>query len=165
MELNPILLEQYPDALNRAVAMLAARPCSRQEIEQRLTRRKFDPEVISMVLYKLEREGLLNDREFSDLWVQSRSKKYGPARLRQELRMKGVEEETARSALGQFSEEDQLARATGQAEKKLRTIKPGTEPRKVFQQVTSFLVRRGFSWNIAKQAFQAASDSMDDFEE
>ena len=60
-----VRLHQYPRALNQAVAMLARRPCSRHEIESRLRRTRYEEEIIGLVLYKLEKERLLNDAEFA----------------------------------------------------------------------------------------------------
>ena len=80
---------QYPRALNQAVALLARRSCSKGEIVQNLRHHHFDNDVIELVTYKLEKENLLNDQEFSETWVQQRSRKYGSHRIRQELRATG----------------------------------------------------------------------------
>ena len=90
-----IRIHQYPPALDHAVRMLAERSCSRREIERKLTLARFDPDVTDLVLFKLEKENLLNDREFAMQWVHSRSQKYGASRIRQELRTKGIDEDIA----------------------------------------------------------------------
>ena len=46
-----VRLHQYPRALNQAVSLLAARPCSRGEIEQNLLRHRYTDEVVDLVLY------------------------------------------------------------------------------------------------------------------
>ena len=164
MEIRPELLQQYRPALDRAVGMLAVRARSKREIEQRLLRAGYDEEVVSMVLYKLEREKLLNDEEFSVQWVESRKQKYGSSRLAMELRMKGVSPEAAESALACCSEEDELETASALARRKIRSDRNSCDSRKLFQRVSAFLVRRGYSWDIAKKAFESAleEDSEDD---
>ena len=69
------------------------RPCSKGEITARLQRGKYTSEVVDLVIYKLEKEKLLNDREFCEQWVQYRlGRKYGPAFIHRELRTKGIPE-------------------------------------------------------------------------
>ena len=43
-------IRQYPGALNRAVAMLARRPCSAGEIKSRLARNRYADEVIELTV-------------------------------------------------------------------------------------------------------------------
>ena len=147
---------QYPRALNHAVSMLARRPCSTGEIRRRLMLHHYTEEVTELVLYKLEKENLLNDQEFSELWVQQRSRKYGSRRIRQELRVKGVPESTAEKALSSVSDEEMLESATSLAVKAWSRAKPGDDPRKTRQRIISSLVRKGFDWDLARQASDTA---------
>ena len=151
-----IRIHQYPPALDRAVRMLAERSCSRREIERKLTLARFDPDVTDLVLFKLEKENLLNDREFAMQWVHSRSRKYGASRIRQELRTKGIDGDIASEILEDLSEEDQLRQAVALAVKKIRSLQPSCEEKKWKQRITSFLVRRGYSWDLALKAFEEA---------
>ena len=152
-----LLLHQYPSALNDAVTLLAVRNRSRLEIRQSLLRRKYDHAVIEMVLFKLEKEKLLNDEEFSAQWVQARMSKYGPIRIARELRMKGIDRDMTGSAIQEVLTEDQeLENAVLLAMKKLRTEKTDAEEIKRFQRITSFLVRHGYSWEIARKAYEMA---------
>ena len=106
--------------------------------------------------YQLEKENLLNDQEFSELWVQQRSRKYGSRRIRQELRVKGVPESTAEKALSSVSDEEMLESATSLAVKAWSRAKPGDDPRKTRQRIISSLVRKGFDWDLARQASDTA---------
>jgi regulatory protein len=152
-----LLLHQYPSALNDAVTLLAVRNRSRLEIRQSLLRRKYDHAVIEMVLFKLEKEKLMNDEEFSAQWVQARMSKYGPIRIARELRMKGIDRDMTGSAIQEVLTEDQeLENAVLLAMKKLRTEKTDAEEIKRLQRITSFLVRRGYSWEIARKAYEMA---------
>ena len=112
--------------------------------------------MTELVIYKLEKENLLNDQEFSELWVQQRSRKYGSRRIRQELRVKGVPESTAEKALSSVSDEEMLESATSLAVKAWSRAKPGDDPRKTRQRIISSLVRKGFDWDLARQASDTA---------
>ena len=155
-----VLKKQYRSALDKAVAMLAVRACSRGEISQKLRGIGYSPETIEMVLYKLESNDLLNDREFARQWADHRaSRKYGPRRIQQELRAKGVSAEETEEALQDISEEDQLENALALARKSLKHA-PGEDARKVRQRAMGAIVRRGYSWDLARQAVDTVSEEM-----
>ena len=152
-----VLLRQYRPALERAVAMLALRACSRGEIQQRLIRAGYTADTVEMVIYKLEKEGLLNDRDFASQWVSHRSsQKYGPRRIARELRMKGISGDDAEAAMEEVDETENLERAILLAKKGFARAKAGEDVRKTRQRVLSALVRRGYDWETARQACAAA---------
>lgn len=154
-----VQLHQYPRALNQAVSMLARRPCSKGEISRNLNQHHYTDEVIELVIYKLEKEKLLDDQDFSELWVQNRIGKYGVRRIRQELRSKGIPDETADESLSRISDEQQLENATVLAVKAWSKAKSGEDPRKIRQKIIASLVRKGYGWDIAAQAADAAMHS------
>lgn len=158
-----LLPRQYRAALDRAVALLAARAHSRGEIEQKLLHAQYRPATVEMVLYKLEREGLLDDADFARQWAAARAgRKLGSGRIAQELRRKGVSARTIEEAISEIDHEDQLAAAAALAEKALRRVKPGEDSRKTLQRLTGMLARRGYSWEIARQAIRQVMDEPED---
>ncbi len=161
-----VLLAQYPHGLNLAIAMLARRPCSRGEIAAKLKSARYMDETAEMVLYKLEREKLLNDRDFALQWARSRlNRKYGAYRIQQELRQKGVSGEDLEVAMESLDEEELLTQAITLARKGLARGKPGEDPRKTRQRVLASIVRRGFSWDLARQACSQVLSEQDADEE
>ena len=147
------MVRQYRHALDRAVACLAARAHSKHEIAQKLLRVGYRPCTVEMVLYKLEREHLLNDADFARQWVEARSgRKLGRSRIAQELRRKGIDADEAEEALSAIGEDDQLADAIALAEKAAARAKPDEDPRKTYQRIAAMLARRGFRWDITKEA-------------
>ena len=157
---NWLMVRQYRFALDRAVGYLAARACSTREIEQKLLRAGYRPSTVEMVTYKLQRENLLDDADFARQWVESRQHhKLGRSRIAQELRRKGISQEEAENALAVIDDDDQLSGAVALAQKAVARIKPGEDMRKAASRIAGMLARRGYSWDIAKQAIaQALSD-------
>ncbi|MDD6051682.1 MAG: regulatory protein RecX [Clostridiales bacterium] len=154
---NWLMVRQYRAALDRAVGYLAARARSRHEIEQKLLQAGYRPCTVEMVLYKLARENLLDDADFARQWVESRlHHKMGRSRIAQELRRKGVSQEDAEEALSAIDEEDQLSGAIALAEKAAARIKPGEDVRKARSRISAMLARRGYGWDIAKEAVEQA---------
>lgn len=163
---NWLMVRQYRFALDRAVGYLAARARSKREIEQKLLQAGYRPCTVEMVIYKLSRENLLDDADFARQWVESRSgHKLGKNRIAQELRRKGITQEEAEEALSAIDEEDQLGSAIALAEKAAARLKPDEDLRKAANRIAGMLARRGFSWDIAKQAIQhALSDNNVNFD-
>ena len=147
-----ILLQQYPSALDNAVRLLAQRARSKKEMEDRLKTSGYDPSVIELVLYKLSKEKLLDDRNFSAQWAESRMKKYGPSRIYRELLSKGISREMAGEALEPFTDEEQVANAAAFAARKLSASEDLRDRAKLFQRLSGMLIRRGYSWEVTKKA-------------
>ena len=85
-----LLPRQYPQALAGAVRLLAARARSTGEIRQKLEAYGYMDDTVDMVLYKLEKEGLLDDGAFACEWAAARARhQIGRGRILRELVHKG----------------------------------------------------------------------------
>ena len=153
-----LLVRQYPEALNRAVAFLAIRDRSCREVERKLTDKGYLDDTVEMVLYKLQKERLLDDAAFARAWVEARaSRGLGKARLLQELRIKGVADDTAQAALAGLDAGEHDAQALAQATKVLRRY--GSLPaREATQKAIAALMRRGYGYGEASRALQSARE-------
>ena len=152
-----VQVRQYPRALNHAVAMLARRPCSREEIRSRLVSRRYMEDVADLVVYKLEKEKLLDDREFCEQWIRFRTAShYGPAVIRRELRMKGIPPDMIEETLASADSSDPEKHALILARKAWSRAKAGEDIRKTRQRVIASLVRKGFPWEDARIACETA---------
>ncbi|WP_426417373.1 regulatory protein RecX [Aestuariirhabdus sp. LZHN29] len=81
------------DIRRAAMNLLARREHSQQELREKLQRR-FAPELIDTEISRLADESLQSDQRFVESFVRSRLSKYqGPARIRGELRQRGVDEQ------------------------------------------------------------------------
>lgn len=130
---------------------------SRAEVERRLTRAEYAPEVIAAVLAELEERGWLDDTQLAQTWVADRAdrKKYGRRRLAAELQRKGVDKETLQEAVGAIADTEELERALAAARLKWRPEIVETADSSTLQaekrRLAAFLQRRGFSWEIITQ--------------
>ncbi|WP_304640547.1 regulatory protein RecX [Pseudomonas sp.] len=84
-----------PVAVRRAAMdLLARREHTRSELQRKLRQRGAAGSVIEDELQRLEEEGLLSHERFCEAYVHARCQRgYGPQRLREELRQRGVSEE------------------------------------------------------------------------
>jgi len=158
-----LLPRQYPMALNNAVELLAQRAHASGEIAQKLRRRLYMEDTIEMVLYKLEKERLLDDEAFAREWAASRARsQVGRTRIRQELRMKGISQETVQLALDELDEEESDDAAVALAKKLVRRYSREEDERKGMQKLLAAMARRGYGYEESKQAVEAALEEMDE---
>ena len=137
--------EESERARAYAFLMLKFRLRSENELYQRL-KKKFKEPVIKQTLDFLKEKAFIDDREFARLWVTSRIKKpLGLLRLRQELRLKGVDKNIIEAQLEKikenYSEGEVVLRIARDRFEKLK----GTEPYKAKRRLFQYLSRRGFS--------------------
>jgi hypothetical protein len=114
-----------------------------------------------LVLFKLERENLLGDEDFAKTWAESRATLgVGKMRLRQELRMKGVDGDVAEDVLATLDEEGMAQQALALAEKLLRRLKNEALP-DARRKALAAMQRRGYGYGEASRAIQAALAQME----
>lgn len=139
--------------LDSALNYLTARPRSQMEVRRRLLQPRRNkpapaPELVDRVLARLERMRQLDDRDFADYWVEQRerfSPRAGYA-LRQELRQRGVDRETAEAATDDENDEERALAAARQRARTLRT----SDYEDYRNKLGSFLLRRGFRYGLAQ---------------
>ncbi|MDF1525650.1 MAG: RecX family transcriptional regulator [bacterium] len=96
------------------------------EIRAALSTRDFAEDIVDSVVEVLARQGYIDDLDFAQIWVASRSvnQLHGRLRLLKDLRQKGIPDEIIESVLrDSFPDEDEAAVAIKAAEKKLRALR------------------------------------------
>lgn len=64
--------DEVERAYERALNFLSYRPRSEAEVRRKLREKNVEDEVIEVVVERLTRTGLLDDREFARYWVENR---------------------------------------------------------------------------------------------
>ncbi|MBW3623804.1 MAG: RecX family transcriptional regulator [Armatimonadetes bacterium] len=151
--------EETQRAFNAAYLLLSYRSRSLSEIENRLRQKGFAPPLVKRVTEDLTAAGLLDDTAFAEGWVRNRqqSKPRGKSLLRWELRQKGVSRETAESALESLQPEDESEAAQRLARKYLEREK-SDDPRVRQRRVIGMLQRRGYNWEVIREALGALEE-------
>lgn len=116
-----------------------------KEIEDKLIRKGFSPDIIQETLSYFTKCKILDDQLFAKAWIYSRlMKPLGIIRLRYELKLKGIDENIIRSELekaaDRFSDEAMIEKLMT----KIKNRYKNTVPLKRQPRVHSFLSRRGF---------------------
>lgn len=133
-------------ALQQSLLFLSYRARSETEIRQNLRKHEIPETVIDETLERLRRDGLANDGQFASAWVENRST-FRPRSRRMmalELRQKGLDDESMKSALDAVDDE---ALAYEAARKRAPRLK-GLEWNEFRKKLSDFLARRGFSYSV-----------------
>lgn len=147
----------YAFALEKAVALLAARARTEKEIVDALQKNAYPESVIARVMARLHEAGYIDDADFAAQWTAARtSKGLGALRIRMELRQKGVDQHEIDQALTSMDESDWLESAVNAAQKAARG-KDVTSPADR-QRILASLARRGYTFSQAREALQRLQD-------
>lgn len=133
-------------ALQQALLFLSYRARSESEIRRNLRKHEIPEAVIEETLERLRRDGLANDSQFAQAWVENRNTFRPRSRrmLALELRQKGLDDEAAKSALEGVDDEALAYEAARKRAARLR----GLEWSEFKTKLSGFLARRGFSYPV-----------------
>jgi regulatory protein len=156
--LPPDPVAQGPDADPESVArkilldQLTGRARTRKELSDKLTAKQVPEEIAVRLLDRFTEVGLIDDAAFARLWVDQRSSAHGKGLARralaQELRRKGVDDETARTVLEEIdpSSEEEAARVL--VRRKLRSL-ARFDDTTATRRLVGMLARKGYSSGLA----------------
>jgi len=131
----------------RALRLLARREHSRQELERKLALHSGSSDALRDLISGLKAKNQLSEVRFAEERARWLSRKYGAAKIRRDLKAKGVSDEL----IDRVSSEGELERARAILEKKYR--EPATTREEKARRMR-FLQSRGFCIDVIAQAFR-----------
>jgi regulatory protein len=137
----------------RALRLLARREHSRVELGRKLASRAASPEALQSLLDSLEQKKQLSNERFAAERARVLSRKYGAARIRLDLKSKGVGEEIVEGV----ALEGEAVRAAAILARKYRSSATTREER---ARRMRFLQSRGFSHDTIRKLL--SSDAEDE---
>jgi len=148
--------------LGKALSFLGYRVRTRKELDQRIDKylgvykalSEVDRnDVKSLVLVSLEEEGLIDDKEFARIFIESKTRGgrvLGRRLIENKLVALGVEKDVIAECLNnKLGEDGELEGAVGLVAKKYKAINTSSD---FVIRAQRYLMSRGFSYSIAKQA-------------
>ena len=154
--------DQSPETAARQIALrlLESAPRTRAELAQAMARRGVPADAATAVLDRFTEVGLVDDEAFAAAWVTSRHNGRGLGRraLSQELRRRGVADETVREAVSTVSADDERGAATTLVERRLRSM-TGLPRDTQIRRLVGMLARKGFSQSLAMTVVLEALDT------
>lgn len=142
-----------------SLRFLSYRMRSEKEIKDYLTSKIFSPDekttvIISQIIHKLKKLGLINDWEFSCFWIEKRLA-YNPRSakiIKMELARKGIKKEIAEKAIARkipsLKEQDVLLSLARKKIPRYRKLPKFL----IYEKLGRYLAYRGFDWEEIKNA-------------
>jgi regulatory protein len=134
----------------RALRLLTRREHSRAELGRKLAPHAESGEALAALLSDLESRKQLSDERFASERARQLSRKYGAARIRQDLKARGVDP----ALVAGLGAADELERARAILDRKYREPAASREER---AKRMRFLQSRGFSSEIIHRLLSARS--------
>ncbi|MBM4264123.1 MAG: regulatory protein RecX [Deltaproteobacteria bacterium] len=137
------------DAFQRALRYLGHRPRSEAELRSHLRQRGYDDHAIDRSVARLRELNYLNDGNFARSWTAAKvtSRGYGPKRIENELRTKGIKPAVIRDAVVEaFSAGEEKRNAKRLIARHYRNL--DLKDAKQLQRAAAFLLRRGYSSQV-----------------
>ena len=153
---------QYPDAYEAALTLLDYCQRSSGELRKKLAAKGYAEPAVNAVVERLTEVRLLDDNAYAKRIAESMAKKpVGIYSAKRKLRAKGFSEDDADDALTQL-DDDQQAEMAAQLAKKLapKYLAKG-DAREAKAKLSQALARRGFGWEIVREAVDSALEDVD----
>jgi regulatory protein len=134
----------------RALRHLVRREHSRAELARKLASHAESPEAVEAVLDSLLSKKQQSDERFAEERARSLSRKYGSAKIRQDLKARGISDEL----VDRLSNDNELERAKVILQRKYKAPVATREER---AKRARFLQGRGFSYDVIIHALSLSS--------
>ena len=141
-----------------AANMIGSRALSKKELTRRLVRKGAEETDARAAADWLEDIGAVNDAAYATAVVRDYGRRgYGPARVREELRNRGVPRELWDEALEELPDSGAVLDALIQ-----RKLRGDLSDPKEIKRVSDALLRRGFSWSEVRRAMSRYAEICED---
>ena len=138
----------------RALKLLSQREHSRLELERKLAQHVEEGDDLPAILDMLEQRGFISVERVAESIVHRKASRFGTARVVQEMRSKGLDDDTVRAAA------EQLRGTEMQRAHRLWLQKfhqPGSTPQEQLKQMR-FLAARGFGSDVVRKVIKGRGD-------
>lgn len=135
----------------RALRYLARREHSRAELARKLAPHAESPQAIETVLDDLANRKQLSDERYAEVRSHWLSRKYGAAKIRQDLKAHGV----AEAVVERVSAEGDLEKAKAILARKYRAVATTRDEK---AKRARFLQSRGFSYEIIRKVLSTEDE-------
>lgn len=136
----------------KAMDLLARREHSVKELLRKLCERYEETELIVDVVRQLSEDNLVSDSRFAEMYIRSRiGRQFGPVKIKNDLRERGVSEDKIRFALNEANQ-NWLQLIQELSEKKYGKTLP-SEAKETAKRMR-FFQSRGFDTDCIRSIFQ-----------
>ena len=125
---------------------------AKSQVIDKLKSRGYDEKIINKIISLLEEYNLIDDKVYVKAYIKDNLSKQGKMKLLYNLKSKGIKEDIILSELKNIDDNSLEEAAYNSAEKKyLQLIKRETDSFKITQKLSTFLLSRGYDYEIIKR--------------
>ncbi|OGF44358.1 MAG: hypothetical protein A2452_01730 [Candidatus Firestonebacteria bacterium RIFOXYC2_FULL_39_67] len=138
-------------ARNYVYWLISKQSRTKKELLDKLKRKEYEDNVVSKVIKEAEENGLINDKRYALAYASDRMNffKSGKNLVRMKLQQKGVEKPLIEAAIESvYKDVDEYAQALDLGKRRARSYRK-LEKQVIARRLTSYIVRRGFSFDTA----------------
>ncbi len=132
--------------------MIARKARTTKEARERLYEKGYRKDAVDYAIESVSAYGYLDDGEYAKNYVSNAVRSKGGYRLRRELQLKGVSDESIAEALIEVDSDSEFISAVTLAEKYLKN-KDATDV-KVKEKLFRYLVSRGYGYDAVKKVMK-----------
>jgi regulatory protein len=157
-QLSSIVFEdQKYQVKQAALNLIARRHHSKNELLKKLFKKKFDKELISIILNDLEMSGYINDSSFARIFADEKlkSRSWGKIKIKGELIKRGIASDIISEVIDEkFSVGLEIELGLELARKKMKKlIARKSDSKKIQSSVFNFLISRGYDYEACKEIY------------
>ncbi len=142
----------------KAVRLLGPAPLTAAQLTDRLRRCGFAAAVAAQVVAECVGNGWVDDADYARRWIERRRRQgYGMARIRAELKQRGIDEQVAAAALADEDEGEELRAARRAGARKLKSLGTIRDDRDRAK-LARFLAARGFAGPTARRIVEEVEE-------
>jgi regulatory protein len=143
----------------KAFALLGKRIHSVYELRTKLRQKKYDADLIQLTIDDLLNTRYLDDMKFAEMYAEEklRLKLWGKTKLKSELMKKGISSAIITAVLEEKfpPADEELDNASQLVKKKYSQLKNrNMEHQKLVKRLYAFLISRGYSYDVSRQAIE-----------
>lgn len=147
----------------KALTFLSRRPHTEKELILKLKAKAYDEKLIKLVIKELRELSFLNDKNFAIQFTEEKSekKKWGKLKIKAALQSKGIDNKIIIAVLSNYNIDNlEMQQAEKLALKKYTVLqKKETDKRKLFQKVITFLISRGYDYELSSKTVRKITNA------
>ena len=158
-ELNIELLDEIyienkvNKCMTKALSYMTKNLKTEQQLKNYLYEKMFDSQVVEIVVNRLKQNGIVDDKNYAKLFVESYKNKKGKLAINQLLKQKGINQNIINEVLSNFASSKDVIK--NMAEKYLKN-KPADK--KTYSKLYNYLMGKGFTYTEIKEALNTSYD-------
>ena len=136
---------------------------TKSQVIDKLMSRGYDEKIINKIMRLMEEYNLIDDKVYVKAYIKDNLSKQGKMKLLYNLKSKGIKEEIIQSELKNIDDNSLEEAAYNVAEKKYQQlIKRETDAFKITQKLSTFLLSRGYGYDMIKKVSRRLLEQQED---